>query len=177
VPLALIRPGQLHAWKGPSLLVVNPRGECGDDEQLSQALFDLAQLYPAYRIPECIGGFPRSETGVPGAYPRANTPQLWNASAFPLLIHTILGFQPVAPLETLVVDPVLPAWLPELLVQDLRLAGGKATLRFWRDGSGSSQVEVLHTRGTFRVVKKPPLESLTAGIADRLSAVFDTIRH
>lgn len=145
--------------------------------ELARALFDLAELYPEYRIPECVGGYPRDETGAPGAYPRANTPQLWNASAFALLIHTILGFQPVAPIETLVVDPVLPTWLPELVVHDLRLAGAKATLRFWRDGSGASHVEVLHKRGTFRVMKQPPLESLTAGVFDRLSAVFDSIRH
>jgi glycogen debranching enzyme len=144
--------------------------------ELAQALFDLAALYPEYRIPECVGGYSR-ESGAPGAYPRANTPQLWNASAFPLLIHTILGLQPLAALETLIVDPVLPTWLPELVLHDLRLGNSKATLRFWRDGSGSSQVEVLHKRGTFRVVKQPAPESLTAGITDRLSAVFDSIRY
>jgi glycogen debranching enzyme len=145
--------------------------------EIAQALFDLAETYPEFRIPECIGGYPRNDRSAPGAYPRANTPQLWNASAFPLLIHTILGLQPVAPLATLVVDPVLPTWLPELVVHDLRLAGAQATLRFWRDGSGSSQVEVVHSRGRFRVLKQPPLESLTAGVVDRLSALFDSIRY
>jgi glycogen debranching enzyme len=144
---------------------------------LARALFDLADAYPGYRIPECIGGYPRGETGGPGAYPRANTPQLWNASAFPLLIHTILGFQPVAALDTLVVDPVLPTWLSEVVVHDLRLAGGKATLRFSREDSGSSRVEVIHRQGTFRVMKQPPLESLTAGVADRMSALFDSVLH
>jgi glycogen debranching enzyme len=145
--------------------------------ELALALFDLAQLYPEYRIPECIGGYPRNAGGGPGAYPRANTPQLWNASAFPLLIHSILGFQPVAPLETLFVDPVLPTWLPELVVQDLRLAGSTASLRFWRDGSGASHGEILHKRGPFRLVKQPPPESLTAGVVDRLTALFDSVRH
>jgi glycogen debranching enzyme len=145
--------------------------------EIAQAQFDLADLYPEYRIPECVGGYPRDDIEGPGAYPRANTPQLWNASAFPLLIHTILGLQPVAPIETLVVAPALPTWLPELVVHDLRLAGAQATLRFWRDRSGSSHVEVLHKRGTFRVLKQPPPESLTAGIVDRFSALFDSIRH
>jgi glycogen debranching enzyme len=144
---------------------------------IARALFDLAEQYPEYRIPECIGGYARGEPGGPGAYPRANTPQLWNASAFPLLIHTILGLQPVGPLETLVVAPALPTWLPEVVLHDLRLAGAQATLRFWRDEAGSSHVEVLHKRGTFRVLKQPPLESLTAGVVDRLSALFDSVRH
>jgi glycogen debranching enzyme len=145
--------------------------------EIAHALFDLAEQYPEYRIPECIGGYPRDETGGPGAYPRANTPQLWNASAFPLLIHSMLGFQPVARLETLFVDPVLPTWLPELVVHDLRLAGATVTLRFWRDGAGSSHGEVLQKRGTFRLLKQPPLESLTAGVVDRLAALFDSVRH
>src|SRR5688572_6609982 len=32
---ALIRPDTLYAWKGPSLLVVNTRGECGPDPSTS----------------------------------------------------------------------------------------------------------------------------------------------
>ena len=145
--------------------------------EIARALFDLAEQFPEYRIPECIGGYSRAETGGPGAYPRANTPQLWNASAFPLLIHSMLGFQPVAPLETLFVDPVLPTWLPELVVHDLRLAGATVTLRFWRDGTGSSHGEVLQKRGTFRLVRQPPVESLTASVVDRLAALFDSVRH
>jgi glycogen debranching enzyme len=146
--------------------------------EIARALFDLAELYPECRIPECIGGYPRSG-GIagPGAYPRANTPQLWNAGAFPLLIHTVLGFQPVAAIDTLFVHPALPTWLSEVIVRDLRLAGGKATLRFWRDDSGSSHVEILHRQGTFHVVKQPPPESLTAGVSDRLGALFDRIRQ
>jgi hypothetical protein len=35
VALALIRPGQLYVWKGPSLLLVDERGDCGEREQLS----------------------------------------------------------------------------------------------------------------------------------------------
>jgi glycogen debranching enzyme len=145
--------------------------------EIARALFDLAELYPESRIPECIGGYSRGEDGGPGAYPRANTPQLWNASAFPLLIHTLLGLQPVAPIETLFVDPVLPTWLPELVLQDLRLAGATVSLRFWRDRSGSSHAEVLDQRGTFHLVKQPPPESLSAGAADRLAALFDSLRH
>ena len=145
--------------------------------ELAHALFELAEVYPEYRIPECIGGYSRGEGNGPGAYPRANTPQLWNASAFPLLIHSLLGFQPVAPLETLFVDPVLPTWLPEIVIDGLRLAGATASLRFWRDTSGSSHGEILDKHGTFRLVKQPPPESLKAGAVDRLAALVDSVRH
>jgi glycogen debranching enzyme len=145
--------------------------------ELARALFDLAQLYPEYRVPECVGGFSRGERGTPGAYPRANTPQLWNASSFPLLIHTLAGLQPVAPLELLVIAPALPAWLPEIVLHDLRLAGATATLRFWREPDGTSHGEIVRKRGTLRLVEQPPPESLTAGVGDRLSALFDSLIH
>jgi glycogen debranching enzyme len=144
---------------------------------VAEAMFDLAQLYPDFRIPECVGGFPRGETPTPGAYPRANTPQLWNASAFPLLLHTILGLQPVAPLHLLAVDPVLPEWMPEVVLRGLRLGGATATIRFWRDRHGASHAEVLHKNGTLRLVEQPPPESLTATTYDRVAAIFDTFRH
>jgi glycogen debranching enzyme len=144
--------------------------------ELTKALFDLAEIYPEYRIPECIGGYPR-DGGAPGAYPRANTPQLWNASAFPLLIHSILGLQPLAAIDTLVVDPVLPTWLPEILVHQLRLGGATTTLRFWRDRSGDSHVETVQKRGTLHVIRQQPPESLTTGVFDRVSALIDTIRR
>ena len=48
--LALIRPGQLYAWRGPSLLVVNTRGECGDDDQLSGYYFREARFLRTLRL-------------------------------------------------------------------------------------------------------------------------------
>ena len=143
--------------------------------ELAGALFDLAQLYPEDRIPECVGGYDRRERPFPGAYPRANTPQTWNASAFPLLVHTLLGLQPVAPLDLLVVDPALPSWLPEVIVQELRIGGATATLRFWRDDKGASHAEVLEKEGTLRLVRQPPPESLQAGLLDRFRALVDGI--
>jgi glycogen debranching enzyme len=145
--------------------------------ELSQAIIDLAALYPDYRIPECVGGYARGERATPGAYPRANVPQLWNASAFPLIVQSLLGLQPVAPLDLLVVDPVLPTWLPEVILHDLRLGSAMATLRFWRGTDGDSHAEVLHQRGTFHLVKQPPLESLSSGARDRLGAFIDGVWH
>jgi hypothetical protein len=49
VPLAIIRPGQIYVWKGPSLLLVNTRGECGDDDQLSGYYFREARFLRTLR--------------------------------------------------------------------------------------------------------------------------------
>jgi glycogen debranching enzyme len=142
---------------------------------LARALFDLSQLYPAYRIPECVGGYARADRPTPGAYPRANTPQLWNASAFPLIVQTMLGLVPFAVADTLLVDPVLPTWIPELVLHHLRVGGATVSLRFWRDADGRSTWEVLHKQGTVHVVRQPPPESLSAGWSDRTGAMLETV--
>jgi glycogen debranching enzyme len=139
---------------------------------LAEGLFALAQLYPEYRIPECVGGYARGERPVPGAYPRANTPQLWNGTAFPLVVQTMLGLIPIASANTLIVDPALPHWVPELVIRDLRVGGAKVALRFWRDDDGASQWEVLHKQGTLHVVRQPAPESTSAAWSDRVGAFF-----
>jgi glycogen debranching enzyme len=144
---------------------------------LLEALVDLARLYEGFRIPECVGGYGRAEFPHPGAYPQANTPQGWNQSALPLLIHTLLGLQPVAALDLLVVDPVLPAWLPEVTLERLRIGGATVTLRFYRDPGGKSHVQVVRKRGTLRVIRQPPPESLSAGLADRFTALVAGLFH
>jgi glycogen debranching enzyme len=142
---------------------------------LTQSLFELAQLYPEFRIPECVGGYARGERPVPGAYPRANTPQLWNATAFPLAVQTMLGLVPIGALNTLMVDPALPTWIPELIVRDLRVGDGKATLRFWREEDGASKWEVLHRQGKLHIVRQPAPESLSAGWMERITGVVESL--
>ena len=145
--------------------------------ELSKALFDLATLYYGYRIPETVGGYARSEWPTPGAYPRANTPQLWNASVFPMLLQAILGLQPVAPLSLLVIDPVLPEWMPEIILERVRVHNAEVTLRFWRTEKGESHGEIVRKRGTLHLIRQPPIESLTAGARDRFRALVDTVVH
>jgi glycogen debranching enzyme len=145
--------------------------------ELTKAMFDLAQLYPEHRIPECVGGDARNDRPTPSAYPHANAPQLWNATVFPLLVHTMLGLQPLAPLETLVVAPDLPAWLPEIVLSNLRLGAATARIRFWRGDNGRSHAEILEKQGTLHLVHQQPPESLSAGPWDRFRALLDTVIH
>ena len=142
---------------------------------LFEAHIRLAMLYDRYRVPECVGGYARTEFAHPGAYPRANAPQAWNQSAFPLYLQTLLGLQPVAPLHLLAVDPVLPEWLPEVTIEGFRLGGTTATLRFRRDGKGRVDAEIVRKRGPLRLVRQPPIDSLTAGLGDRFRALAESI--
>jgi glycogen debranching enzyme len=140
---------------------------------LAEALFDLALLYPEYRIPETIGGHSRSERPSPGAYPQANAPQLWNASSFPLVVQALLGLVPWAARGILIVDPILPAWLPDLVVHDLRVGEGRVTLRCTRRTDGTSDFDVVRSDGGIHVVRQPPPEA-AVGAADRINALVET---
>jgi glycogen debranching enzyme len=142
--------------------------------QLTRALFDLAELYGEHRIPECVGGYAREAQPTPGAYPRSNTPQLWNATAFPLMVQTMLGLLPMAPINTLVLDPVLPEWIPDLVLHDLRVGDAKVSLRFWRDGD-RSKWEVVNKTGALHIVRQPPPESLTASGVDRVRGIVESL--
>jgi glycogen debranching enzyme len=144
--------------------------------RLAHSLYDLALLWRGYRVPECIGGYNREEAGHPGAYPQANAPQAWNQSVFPILIQTILGILPAAPLNLLTVYPVLPDWLPELTLHNLRIGEATVTIRFRRTHDGKSAFDVLEKQGKLHVLKQPPLESLTAGIWDRLGILGNEVK-
>ncbi len=142
---------------------------------LFEAMVDLAMLYDHWRVPECVGGYPRSRFPHPGAYPQATLAQAWNQSAMPLLLQTILGLQPVAPLHILAVDPMLPPWLPEVTIQGLRLGGTTATLRFRRHEDGRTEAEIVRKRGPLHLVRQPPIESLSANLRDRFHALAESL--
>ena len=143
--------------------------------EIAEGVFDLAQRYEHGRVPECVGGYRRWENDHPGTYPQANSPQAWNQSGIVLLVQTLLGLQPVAALDLLVVDPVLPDWMPEVIVRGLRVGGATATIRFHRDADGETHADVLEKRGTLRVVRQPPPESLSAKVSDRFAALVDGV--
>lgn len=145
--------------------------------ELAEGLFQLARLYPGYRIPETVGGYARGDRPSPGAYPRSNTPQLWNATVFPLLLQSLLGLQPLAPVHLLVVDPDLPRWCPDITIGNLCLGETRATVRFWRDDDGKSHGEIVDHRGPIHMIRQPPIESLKDGIPERLGALLETVRH
>jgi hypothetical protein len=119
-----------------------------------------------------VGGYSREDHPTPGAYPRSNTPQLWNASSFPLVVQSLLGLLPYAALHALVVDPVLPEWLPAVEVHGIRVGRTTASLRFWRDEAGHSHARVLDKDGPLHVIRQPPPEALRVGLGGRLRALL-----
>jgi glycogen debranching enzyme len=139
--------------------------------RVAEGLFALAELYGGHRIPETVGGYSSDDHPTPGAYPRANTPQMWNASALPLVVQSMLGMAPYASLHALVVDPLLPEWLPELELHGLRVGNTRATVRCWRDDNGRGRAEVVASDGPLHLVHQPPPEG-RAGFGGRVRALL-----
>jgi hypothetical protein len=64
-------------------------------------------------------------------------------------------------METLLVDPALPSWLPEVVVHGLRVGEAVVSLRFWLDEHGRSHWDVVHRQGTVHVLRHAAPESMT----------------
>jgi glycogen debranching enzyme len=135
---------------------------------IARAQFETAQLFEHYRLPEVFSGHPRDrDHPFPAIYPRANSPQAWSASSIFCLLQAILGIYPYAPLNTLLVDPAMPEWLPDVTLSNLRVGDASATIRFFRTPNGKSDYEVLDKTGPLHVLRQPSPWSLTATYAER----------
>jgi len=110
------------------------------DVSVAASHFLLNQLPELYTAPE------RMEANFPVQYIGANVPQAWAAGSVFMLTQALLGFLPDAPRGKLYVDPLLPPWLPDLTMRDLRIGANKLDLRFWREGEETA----------FEVIKGDP---------------------
>ncbi len=142
-------------------------------QQISRGMFDAASMFDFQRLPEVLSGHQRDEQHpFPALYPKANWPQAWSSSAVFMLIQSMLGLYPYAPLHVLFVDPYLPPWLPEITVSNLHVGKAVVAIRFYRKSDGHSSYEVLDKRGPLHILRQPSPWSLTAGPVERL---VDTI--
>jgi glycogen debranching enzyme len=110
--------------------------------RIARDISDAASHFLSNQLPELYTTIERDDRSFPVQYLGANVPQAWAAGSVFALMQAILGFVPDAPRGKLHVDPLLPAWLPDLTVLDLRVGGHCFDIRFRRDGP-KTQFEVL----------------------------------
>jgi glycogen debranching enzyme len=138
-------------------------------ERICRAQFEAAALFDFYRLPELFTGHHRdADHPFPAYYPNANSPQAWSASAMWCLLQSMLGLYPYAPLNLLLVDPHLPAWLPDITISNLHVGRAVIDVRFHRLKNGDSDYEVLRKAGPLHIVRQPSPWSLTATFGERL---------
>ena len=83
---------------------------------VKRAVFSCCTSFPNF-----MPAFSETTTNFPVQYLGANVPQAWAAGSVFSFLQAILGIQPDAPNRRLYIDPVLPSWLPDLTLIDLRL--------------------------------------------------------
>ena len=110
--------------------------------RIARDISDAASHFLSNQLPELYTTIERDERSFPVQYLGANVPQAWAAGSVFALLQAILGFVPDAPRGKLYVDPLLPAWLPDLTVLDVRVGKQRFDIRFWREGP-ETRFEVL----------------------------------
>jgi glycogen debranching enzyme len=119
--------------------------------KLVGSVFEAAQRFPEYRLPELFCGFDRDTSPLPVPYPVACSPQAWAAGAPFLFLETMLGLRAHAGRGELeLFRPHLPDWLGKVTLTNLRVGDAAVDLLFhrWR---GTTSAEVLRKVGDISV--------------------------
>jgi glycogen debranching enzyme len=119
--------------------------------RIARDISEAASYFVFHRLPELYAGTAREPGAFPVQYLGANVPQAWAAGSNFHLLRAILGLDADAHKGTLYIDPVLPHWLPDITVHNLRVGTGTVTLRFWRE-QDATRYDVLSTSGGLNVM-------------------------
>jgi glycogen debranching enzyme len=117
---------------------------------IARDISEAASYFVFYRLPELYAGTRREPGAFPVQYLGANVPQAWAAGSVFHLLRAILGLGADAHKKTLYVDPVLPAWLSDITLHNLRVGASTVTLRFWTENN-ETRYEVLSCEGEFHI--------------------------
>src|SRR5947209_278666 len=103
--------------------------------QIFATLFEAALNFRSYRLPELFCGIQRREHDDPVQYPVSCSPQAWASGAAFLFLVSVLGIRPSAHRKELnIVNPMLPPFLEQLSIRNLRIGGSRVGLDFTRRG-------------------------------------------
>jgi glycogen debranching enzyme len=116
-------------------------------------LLDASLFLDLHRLPELFCGFPRRPGESPTLYPVACAPQAWASGAVLLLLEACLGLSIVAPEQRLVFSkPLLPGFLRQVSIRDLRVREARANLLLTRHDEGDVGLNVLGRDGALDIV-------------------------
>jgi len=115
--------------------------------QVFEGLFDAANWFELRRLPELFCGFHRRPAHSPTQYPVACSPQAWATGTVFLLIRAALGLDTDARSGRLhVARPILPTFLNEMEIRNLRVGEASVNLMLRRRGEDVT-VQVLERDG------------------------------
>jgi glycogen debranching enzyme len=104
-----------------------------ESQRVAEGILAAAQCFGG-RLPELFTGLERADFPRPVDYPTSCSPQAWAAATPLLLLRSLLRFDPVLPERKVYLDPVLPASITELRVQNAALGDYRITLQAGPEG-------------------------------------------
>ena len=141
-------------WPHDGALIAAGLKRYGFDDESNRvvgSLFEAAQRFDEFRLPELFCGFDRATSPIPVPYPVACSPQAWAAGSVFLFLETMLGLRPHAERRELeLTRPYLPEWLGRVNLTNLRVGSAAVDLLFhrWR---GTTSAEVLRKVGDIAI--------------------------
>jgi glycogen debranching enzyme len=142
-------------WPHDNALVAMGFARYGLKEKASRvfaAIFDAGRHQDLFRLPELFCGFNRRPHRAPTPYPVACAPQAWAATATFGLLSACLGLElDHEQDEVRLRDPVLPDFLDEVIIRNLRLGSSEIDVRLHRYGSDVT-ANILRRTGSAKVL-------------------------
>ncbi|HME91811.1 MAG TPA: amylo-alpha-1,6-glucosidase [Myxococcaceae bacterium] len=142
-------------WPHDNALIACGFARAGHKElaaQVFDALFASSKFFDLNRMPELFCGFERRAGEGPTLYPVACAPQAWSAAAVFLLVQSCLGMKLCAGENRLEFrEPLLPGFLRELEIQNLRVGSASVDLRFGRS-ENDVEIAVERRSGNLEVI-------------------------
>ncbi|HEY2988994.1 MAG TPA: amylo-alpha-1,6-glucosidase [Candidatus Binatia bacterium] len=120
--------------------------------KLLSGLFDASLFLDLRRMPELFCGFSRRPGEGPTLYPVACAPQSWAAASVFLLLQACLGLSIKAPVRQIHVShPVLPEFLREVQIKNLRVGESSVDLVFQRHEDDVG-INILKKEGDVKIL-------------------------
>lgn len=141
-------------WPHDNALVAAGLARYGFKEYANKILAGLfrASVFVEYRLPELFCGFERRDSEAPVPYPVACSPQSWAAAAVFSLLGSVLGMTIDGAARRLsFLRPVLPDFLDEIEIRNLKAGGGAVDLRIHRHAQ-SATIEIVQRSGGVEVI-------------------------
>lgn len=120
--------------------------------KIIKALYEVSQSQTEFRLPELFCGFSKAESDHPIDYPVSCSPQAWAAGSMFQLLDACINFKPDAINNRLViVEPSLPHWLKEVVVNNVTVGEASVDLCF-RASKTHTSCEILRKSGNIKVI-------------------------
>jgi glycogen debranching enzyme len=125
-------------WPHDNALIALGLGRCGLKAhalRIFEGLYRAQSYQPDRRLPELFCGFPRKRGRGPVSYPVSCSPQAWAAATPFALLAACVGLE-IDHARRVVEfnDPVLPSFLNEVTIRNLRLGNASMDVRLTRYG-------------------------------------------